>query len=57
VAIRTVEGLNRLLYQPINEEDLDKKHYQIIGKTKANRKTINTTIFLKGKNEQKRLDK
>ena len=45
VALRSVEGLCTLLYEAVDEEELDALGCRIVGRTPHNPRVINTTLF------------
>jgi len=49
VAVRSSEGVYRLLYDPVSPRLLDETGYEVWGKTAASSLMINTTLFLKPK--------
>jgi hypothetical protein len=49
VALRSAEGLSTLLYDPVEESEIEAMGCTLIGKTGANPHTINTTLFYDAK--------
>jgi len=44
-AVRTVEGVRTLLYEPVDELNMRNLGYTLIGRTHANEQIINSTLF------------